>query len=478
MIPFRTTPPLAMRRAAAVLAGTMLLPGVRAADAQAAPARASVSRAAIVRVVDSLLADAVSNNRLASVSAAVVRGNDTLVLRAVGEAHRESKREATPETVYRLGSITKQFTASIVLQLVAEGKLALDDSVGRFLPWLPATWRPIPLAQLLNHTSGIPSYTNLGPVWSVRAHLDMTPDTLIGLTVGRPLDFAPGTSWRYNNTGYVTLGAIIERIEGKSYAEVVAARIARPLGLTSLRYCPTDPDSSRDAFPYDNAAKRTFRPAARLSLTQPHAAGALCSTARDLVKWNVALHGGKVLRPDLYQRMTTPEGSARATNYGFGIGRDTSGGVVRLSHGGGINGFVTTNSYTPSTGLSIVVLANTASGETDRLAAQIARAVAGTPLVQRATVIPIAPAELAAYIGRYELTLPGRTLPFSVEAGNSALLMRFGADTTSARMVPIARHRFMDENDENTVFDFILDGGRVTGVVLDQGQRFNGRKLP
>lgn len=463
---------MATLRATAVLAGTML-PAVRAADAQAAPPRAQV-----VRTVDSLLADAVSHNRLASVSTAVVRGSDTLVLRAVGDAHRESGRAATPETVYRLGSITKQFTAAIVLQLVAEGKLALDDSVGRFLPWLPAPWRPIPLAQLLNHTSGIPSYTNLGPVWSVRSHLDMTPDTLIGLTVSRPLDFPPGTSWRYNNTGYVTLGAIIERIEGKPYAEVVSVRIARPLGLTSLRYCPTDPDSSRDAFPYDNAAKRTFRPAARLSLTQPHAAGALCSTARDLVKWNVALHGGKVLRPDLYQRMTTPTGSARATNYGFGIGRDTSSGVVRLSHGGGINGFVTTNSYTPSTGLSIVVLANTASGETDRLAAQIARAVAGTPLVPRATVIPITPAELSAYVGRYELTLPGRTLPFSVEAGNNALMMRFGADTTSARMVPIGRHRFMDENDENTVFDFVLDGGRVTGVVLNQGQRFNGRKLP
>lgn len=436
------------------------------------------TRRDLARRIDSLLVDAVASNRLASVSVAVVRGSDTIVLRAAGLAQRETARAANAETVYRLGSITKQFTSSIILQLVAEGKLALSDTAGRFFPWIPAAWRAVPVAMLLNHTSGIPSYTNLGPVWSRRAQEDMTPDTLIALTTSKPLDFPSGTAWRYDNTGYVMLGAIIERIESKPYAEVVQTRLARPLGLSTLRYCPTDPDPARDAFPYDNAPGRTFVPSAKLSLTQPHAAGALCSTARDLVKWNVALHGGRVVRPDLYARMTTPEGAAVRNGYGYGISRDTSGGTLRLAHGGGINGFITSNSYTPSQRLSIVVLGNTASGEVDRLAAQIAMLVDGKSLVPRPTVVSLTAAQLAMHVGRYELALPGRSLPFTVSTASDGLVLRFEGQPTPSHALPIGPHRFVDENDDSAVFEFTLEGERVTGMVFIQGQRLIAKRLP
>ncbi len=474
MIRQSVRPPRSLLRVSLLSAA---LAGTAALEAQPAPAPAANDRATIVRVVDSLVADAASASRISSVSVAVVRGSDTLLMRAAGLAERETGRRADASTVYRLGSITKQFTASIVLQLVAEGKLALTDTVGRFFPWAPAAWRAIPISLLLNHTSGIPSYTNLGAVWRVRMAQDMVPDSLLALTVAQPLDFEPGTRWRYNNSGYVMLGSIIEQLEHKPYAEVVQQRIARPLGLTSLHYCPTDPDRAHDAFPYDNAAGRTFKPAARISLTQPHAAGALCSTARDLVKWNVALHGGKVVRPDLYARMTVPEGAGKSSNYAFGIGRDSAGGFVRLSHGGGINGFVTANSYVPSQGLSIVVLGNTATGEVDRLAEQIAHVVVGMPLVARAKPVTLTQSQLAVHDGKYELSLPGRTMPFTVRADQGVLLLAFGEGQPS-RVIPIGLHRFMDESDENSVWEFTLEGERVTGVVLMQGQRVVGKRLP
>ena len=409
-----------MRLSAALFVASLSSPLWSAAMAQ--PER-------YARRIDSLALDAVAAHRLSSIAVAVVEGRDTVVLRAWGDAIRDPRRPADVGTVYRLASLTKQFTAAMILQLVAEQRLALDDTVGKFLPWVPADWRPVRVAQLLNHTSGIPSYTSLGPPWVARWAEDMVPDTIIALTRDRPLDFSPGTGWRYDNTGYVILGRIIELLDHRPYAVSVSARLAAPLGLTTLRYCPTDPVPPRDAAGYESAPGGSFRPAARLSLSQPFSAGALCAAVGDLVQWNVALHGGRVVTPALHARMTAPEGAARDRHYGFGIGRDSSGRGLRFTHSGGINGFATSNSYWPARSLTVVVLANTEGNEVDALAEQVRRVMFDESLVPRARRITLTAAQLGPHAGRYELTLPSRTLGLTVSVERDHLLAAFDGES-------------------------------------------------
>jgi CubicO group peptidase (beta-lactamase class C family) len=414
--------------------------------------------------------------RLSSVVIAVIQGGDTVLLRAYGDAAQSPRRAADVTTVYRIASLTKQFTAAMVLQLAAEQRLTLDDTLGRFLPTLPAAWRRATIAQLLNHTSGIPSYTSLGAPWVARWAEDMTPDTIIGLTAGRALDFAPGTGWRYDNTGYVILGRIIELLDQRAYAASVSSRLATPLGLTTLRYCPTDPHPPQDAVPLEIAPGRAFRPAARLSLTQPFAAGGLCATAGDLVRWNVALHQGRVVTAALYARFTTPEGAARDAHYGYGIGRDSTGGRLRFTHSGGINGFASSNSYWPDSALSLVVLANTEGNEVDAVAEQIRRTLADEPLIQRPRIIALSSSQLQSHAGDFQLSLPSRTIGLKVRVDGTRLSAAFEGETPTV-MLPIGPHRFIAEMDQQLQLEFTLTNGRISGVILHSGpQQFTGRQ--
>lgn len=459
---------LSTRRPLLAAAAALMLATPLAAQAPRKPeARPSAEEAR--RVIDSLANDAVREGRFSSVSVGVVRGRDTVLLAAYGLADREGNVPAGPDVAYRLASITKQFTAALVLQLAGEGRLSLDDTVGKWLPQVPEAWRGVTVTQLLNHTSGIPSYTSLGPTWVQRWGEDLAPDTIIALTFDRPMDFAPGTSQRYNNTGYMILGRIIERATGKSYAEAVEARLATPLGLDGLSYCPSRPTSATDARPYERVPGGGFVPAQYLSMAHPYAAGALCATARDLVKWNAALHGGRVVPAPLYQRMITPEGAATKARYAFGLGRDSVAGHAAIAHNGGINGGSTEGWYFPDDSATIVVLANTGNGGAiGKLARQMARAVYGVPLVQPPTAIPLTAAERAQYVGRYELSMGERKLPLEVREAGEELTAQ-PAGQPALRIIQVAPRTFVLEDDDAIRLTFTVEGGRATQVMVEQG---------
>jgi CubicO group peptidase (beta-lactamase class C family) len=340
------------------------------------------SRAELRSRVDSLARAFIADSEAPGVSVAVIRaGRDTLVFAGFGSADLENDVAATPITVYRIGSITKQFTAAAVMRLVEQGSVRLADSIGKYLPDLPKEWRPVKVRQLLNHTSGIPSYTNLGESWAKRWGEHMSPDTLVALTAAMPMDFPPGTGWRYDNSGYVVLGMLLEKVSGKPYAEYLDSTMFRPLGLTGTRYCdraPLIPHRAR-GYAHDGGA---FINAPYLDMSQPYAAGALCSTVGDLARWNRLLATGKVVSPASYAAMTTPEGSANLNHYGFGLVRSAVGAHIEIAHGGGIHGFITSNAYFPADSLSITVLANAAPSNPDALLGNIARAVFGMPMEQ------------------------------------------------------------------------------------------------
>jgi len=434
-----------------------------------APAQGRVPRARLVATIDSLATAFVADGPVAGVSVAVVKGRDTILMKGYGYADLENEVRATARTVHRIGSITKQFTAAAVMRLVDEGKLSLDDTVGKLLPGTPQAWRGIALRRLLNHTSGIRSYTSIGPRWQRRWREDMSPDTLVGLVRDDTLDFAPGAQWRYNNTGYVLLGMIVERVSGKPYATYLEEQFYRPLGLTQTYYCSQRPIIRHRAQGYDRTGGQLVN-AEYLSMTQPFAAGALCSTVGDLVIWQHALVSGRVVRPASYALMSTPEtltdGKPLTYGYGLGVGRLET--HRRVSHGGGINGFITDLSYYPDDTLHVVVLANTAPSNPGRLSEQIARVTLGLPLVAPPRGVSLGAAELARYVGNYTLKTPsGQTVPIRVIDRAGTLMGQIG-DDSPARLVAMGNHVFVLQNDPDVRLTFAVAGDRATKLTFAQ----------
>ena len=340
-------------------------------------------RARIQAVADSLVAAALGGTQASGMAIAVIRGADTIVMKGYGHADLENDVPATPRTVFRIGSLTKQFTAAAVMQLVDQGRVSLDDSIGKHLPGLPGIWSGVRVRQLLNHTSGIPGYTEAGPRWGTRSRLDLSHDSLLAIVRDLPLDFPTGARYRYSNTNYYLLGMLVERVSGTSYAEYVARHLAAPLGLESTLYCATNPVIQRRAQGY-SPVRGQLLPALPISMNMPFAAGALCSSIRDLVVWQRGLMSGKVVSEASYRAMTTPEGAAAdSVKYGYGLRADTLAGRRRIAHSGGINGFATSMLYLPAESLSVVVLVNTNGFPAAHLADNLARAAVGVPLVSR-----------------------------------------------------------------------------------------------
>jgi CubicO group peptidase (beta-lactamase class C family) len=298
-------------------------------------------------------------------AAIVTEGGKVVYVGASGMADIAKGEPLTPDTVFRLGSITKQFAAAVVLQLVAEGKLSLDDPLTKFVPGYPEPGGHATVRQLLNHTSGIQSYTGI-PGWmaSDKVHTPHTTAEMIAEFRDQPAEFAPGEKWNYNNSGYVLVGAVIEAVTGKPWYEAVAERITGPLGLTTIRYGGEEASIPAFATGYTAAADGKFEPAGAIDMSVPHAAGALIGTVGDLAKWSDALHHGKVVPAPLYARMIapTPLPQGKSQPYGFGLAQDTLRGMPAITHSGGIFGFGTNAIYIPERDLFVAVFTNSDGG--------------------------------------------------------------------------------------------------------------------
>jgi len=367
----------------------------------AATARAQDTRA-LVRYVDSVATAAVTEHRTAGVSVAVVKNGRTVLAKGYGFADLENDVPATVETVYRIGSITKQFTSAAIMRLMEQGKLSLDDTLQKFLRNFPTQGNRVTVRHLLNHTSGIKSYTSLGPKWARVVRLDLAPDSLVALFANEPFDFKPGDSWLYNNSGYFLLGMIIEKLSGKPYGKYLQDELFTPLGLKNTMYCDQAPLIKHRAQGYATRPGGEFINAEPLSMTQPYAAGSLCSTVNDLVAWALALSSGKVVSPASYTLMSTPGtlNDGKPITYGLGLGTGTLGGHRQVSHNGGINGFISELHHYPDDSLITVVLTNTGALTAVQLERLIARRALG---IQDLPTVPIDAAALERLVGEYAI---------------------------------------------------------------------------
>lgn len=327
----------------------------------------------------------------------VAKDGKPILRKAYGLADREWNVANTPETRFRLGSITKQFTATAILQLAEQGKLSIDDPISKYYPAAPAAWAPITLKHLLTHTSGIPSYTAIPGFFAEQARLDRTPDEIIALTRDKPLDFPPGSKYAYDNTGYILLGYVVEKVSGQPYAAYLQDHIFTPLGMKDSGYDVSDTVLPRRASGY-SVARGKAKNAAFLAMSLPYAAGSLYSTVDDLLIWDQALHAGKAIKPASVAAMFTDYGF----KYGFGQSIRVDKGHRIWGHNGGINGFSTMLSHLPDDGLTVIVLANIEQAPSGRIAQKLVDLYFDPSIAVGAGVKPTK-AEMDRFVGRYQL---------------------------------------------------------------------------
>jgi CubicO group peptidase (beta-lactamase class C family) len=327
--------------------------------------------------VDSALQASFNNPKapLAGLSAGVRVGDAPPVLYSYGMADIGQNIPATPDTPFQIASITKQFTAAAIMQLVEAGKISLDDPAVRFFPDLPASAvaaaQGIKIRHLLTHTSGLQD-----PVgWKFRdfelgeAIPDDDSQIDLASTFGQPAA-SPGASWMYNNTGFWILGRIVESVSGQSYGDYLQSHFFGPLGMQHTGYCPTPPPGAAVGYDYNPDTKDLHPVKADMRLGL--GAAGLCSTAADLLTWQQALAGGKVVQPESYQQMITPVQLTNGSSepYGFGLNINGQGSQAVISHAGRLSGFQSMLIHYPQGDITIAVLINTDNSQSAGTIAQ------------------------------------------------------------------------------------------------------------
>ena len=293
-------------------------------------------------------------------SVLVAREEEVIFNKAYGWANVEWQIPNTPLTKFRLGSITKQFTAAAVLLLEEQGELRIDDLVSPYLPDAPPIWSEITIFHLLTHTSGIPDFTTFPeyPTWQLSR---TTIEASVGFFREKPLEFLPGDRMSYSNSGYLLLGYLIERVSGVKYEAFVRENIFAPLGMERSGY------DSNTAIIRSRASGYTLDGnAPYIDMTVPHAAGGLFSTTEDLLRWTRGVYDGDLLSEESASKMITPF----QNNYGLGVAVIRRGERIVYIHSGGINGFSTILSYVPDEKVTIAVLSNLQEPDAPRLIAE------------------------------------------------------------------------------------------------------------
>lgn len=282
-----------------------------------------------------------ANQQLFSGTVLVARDGRVLLNKGYGMANYEWDVPNTPRTKFRLGSITKQFTAMAILQLEEHGKLSVSDPITKHLADYPRVGDTITIEHLLTHTSGIPSYTD-GLDYREHMRVWYTTDQMIDRFKNKPLEFNPGEKFKYDNSGYFLLGGIIERVSGMTYESYLRANIFEPLGMSDSGYDHTQTLIKHRASGYDWLPPATLRNTEYLDMGQPYAAGSLFSTVEDLYKWDQALYTEKlVTRATLEKMFMARVDAGDAGKYAFGWFVRTLQNRKAVVHGGGINGFAT-----------------------------------------------------------------------------------------------------------------------------------------
>jgi CubicO group peptidase (beta-lactamase class C family) len=399
-------------------------------------------------------------------SVIVVQDGKTLLRKGYGMADLELGVPAKPEMVFRIGSMTKQFTAVAILQLVKEGKVKFDDPLSKYVPGYPGA-EAITVEQLLTHTSGMKSYNDV-PSYLSTIREDKTPMQLVDGVRNEKAAFAPGEKWMYSNSGYLFLGIIIEKASGMKYADYMQAKLFTPLGLKHTSVVDPDHVTTGRVRGYEIGPDKALRNAGYISMTQPYAAGSIESNVDDLARWNQLLVAGKVVDKALLDRAWTESRTkdGKSTGYGYGWKVSDEEGVHFVAHGGGITGFVSYGTLVPEKRLFVGMLHNALGSETDleytstRLALEV--------LGQSWSATPVAMSDDAKnrFTGIYDFDGVKRTVRF--EDGKLSAQREGGPELT---LVPVAKDEFVSDKSFSRLKFRMAPSGAIESVVfISRGQ--------
>ncbi len=396
-------------------------------------------------------------------AAIVVRKGQVIYKKAIGMADMELNVPLQPEMIFRIGSITKQFTAVAILQLADQGKLSLQDDIKKFMPELPFK-ETITVEHLLLHTSGIKSYTNK-PDFPTKMRIDMKPMEVIKLTENDTLEFKPGSKWNYNNTGYVMLGYIIEKVSGMSYEDYVNKNLFTPAGMGQSYYGSESKIIKNRAKGYKKEGA-VFQNSDYISMTLPYAAGSLISTVEDLWKWNKALYNYKFIKKEWVDKAITPFilPDGKSTNYGYALSIGNIQGSKSIEHGGGIPGFATDALYLPAEDVFVAIFINCDCESPGDITAKMAGMAIGKPY--KLNTIAINETDGKQYEGVY-----------TNEDGDERIIRWVDGKLTSQRgtgtqlvIIPFEKDKFRFDNSLTTL-EFKRNGsGKVEKVMYKSRQ--------
>lgn len=403
----------------------------------------------------------------------VARHGKIIYKKAFGSADLELHVPIAPDMIFKLASITKQFTAVAILQLVEQGKISLQDSVQKFIPDFPSKGYRITIENLLTHTSGIRDYMQINYPNLYMERWDFTPKQLIDSFKNYTLEFEPGTKYSYSNSGYYLLGYIIQKISGKSYQNYISDNILLPLGLDHTYF-----DISGVLIPERVNGYRKdgliFRNADYWSPTIAYAAGGLLSNTEDLFQWFQGLLNGKILKKETLEKAFTPfklkDGSL--ISYGYGWYIEDLGSIKSIEHGGNMNGFMTYEIYYPQEDIFITVLFNCEDAEKDKISNNISEIVLGKSL-QTDTFLK--EGILNTYIGTYALTTD-RKRTITVFKKNNSLFAKISGQSTFELLFQ-TNTKFQLKGLKDITGKFLLKNERVTKILVNQNSTFEWKKV-
>ena len=334
--------------------------------------------------IDRIAAGVMQERGVPSASVAVVKSGKLVYTHAYGKAHIDPDKPATPDMRYSIGSISKQFTATAILMLQEQGKLSLDDAVGKYVPGL-TRGDEVTIRQILSHTAG---YQDYWPEDYLMTPM-MKPSNarqIVDTWAKKPLDFEPGTQWQYSNTGYVIAGLMVEKVSGEKLFDFLGEHIFHPLGMKSVWNSDEIKLTEPDAWPYIRAALGPMRPAPKEGRGWMFAAGELAMTAHDLALWDESLIARSLLKAESYKEMFTEVklNDGKGTHYGLGVGVGKMDGHLDISHSGEVTGFVSDNEVLVDDGVAVAVLTNHMAGGAGEIARLAASAVVGSKPGRRA----------------------------------------------------------------------------------------------
>jgi CubicO group peptidase (beta-lactamase class C family) len=440
--------------------------GAIALVAIAASTATAQSGGALVQRLDSIAGAGVLGNRAVGIVAAVVKGKDTLLLKAYGKSDIEGDVPMTSNTIVPLGSDTKQFTAAAILQLRDQGKLSLDDEITKWLPEFQTHGNRVTLRRLLDHTSGIAELMSMPELRAMRLMRNPTAilDDVYKVINRYPFQFQTGTMEIYSNSNFWLLGLVIEKASGMTYEDYVEKKIFEPLGMTRSMYCNNSEKVARRASGY---GMRSGTPilVPPIVHTGTYAAGALCSTAEDVITWLQALHGGRVLTPKSYVEMTTPskldDGTLLRYSMGLVVGEDGNG-LRFIGHGGGGFGFSSVTRWYPEAQLAVVVLTNSEPDEITAVTERLAAAVLPAPR-------PAGPftGDASLLVGSYKG--PGRGKDMVIEVTQTPQGIAFSFDGIAAGPLPWVETWTFRRGSSLMTFRRSTTSGPATELRFDTG---------